>query len=90
MTGKLFTRIRLKRLQLPGLRYKKKLNWLRFTVRYSLIRYLRNGGGTLQIKTKSGELVLFFIGDRVEIEKKAQAHQHLGLAETGDSISETH
>ena len=81
MTGKLFTRIRLKWLQLPGLRYKKKLNWLRFTVRYSLIRYLRNGGGTLQIKTNSGEDVLFLKGDNVAIEKKAQALEHLGCSE---------
>jgi hypothetical protein len=55
-----------------------------------IIRYLRNGGGTLKIKTKSGEYVLFLIGDKVEIEKKAQALEHLGGSETGVIISETH
>ena len=89
MTGKLFTLIKLKRLQLPGLRYKKKLNWLRFTVRYSLTRYLRNGGGTLQIQCKSGEYVTFLIGNKVEIEKKAQAFENLDGSETEDTIRGT-
>jgi hypothetical protein len=69
MIGKIFTRIKLKRLQLPGHHYMNRNKWLRFTVRYFLIRYLGNGGGTLQIRAKCGEMLLVLVGDRTEIGK---------------------
>ena len=57
------TKIKLKRLQQGGRKSIRKRQWEKFTVNYSMKRFIKNGGGVIGILSK-GEIALAVISNR--------------------------
>ena len=57
------TKRKLKRLQQGGRKSIRKKQWEKFTVNYSMKRFIRNGGGIIGILTK-GEIALAVISNK--------------------------
>ena len=57
------TKIKLKRLQQGGRKSIRKSQWAKFTVNYSMKRFVKNGGGVLKLLSK-GKITLALISNR--------------------------
>ena len=57
------TKRKLKRLQQGGRKSIRKRQWEKFTVNYSMKRFIKNGGGVIGILSR-GEIALAVISNR--------------------------
>ena len=57
------TKIKLKRLQQGGRKSIRKRQWEKFTVNYSMKRFIKNGGGVIGILSR-GEIALAVISNK--------------------------